>query len=160
MSGITLTISLGGMPVDKMEETPSGQSCPPATQDINLNLENRKKAIDEYDYGPLNPGLDYTGQNDKFWMKIANEFNTDIDSALESRCGNCAAFNLTSRMQDCIAEGIGDDGSDPYDAVDAGDLGFCKFLKFKCASERACTAWVSGGPIDDESQKASEKDIL
>jgi hypothetical protein len=27
--------------------------CPPATQDITLNLENRQKAIDEYGYGPL-----------------------------------------------------------------------------------------------------------
>jgi hypothetical protein len=29
--------------------------CPPATQDISLNLKNRQKAIDEYGYGPLNP---------------------------------------------------------------------------------------------------------
>jgi hypothetical protein len=31
------------------------QGCPPATQDISLNLKNRQKAIDEYHYGPLNP---------------------------------------------------------------------------------------------------------
>ena len=29
--------------------------CPPATQDIKLNLRNRQKAIDEFGYGPLNP---------------------------------------------------------------------------------------------------------
>ena len=29
------------------------QGCPPATQDITLNLKNRQKAIDEYHYGPL-----------------------------------------------------------------------------------------------------------
>jgi hypothetical protein len=157
---ISLTISLGGMPVDKMEKTEEGKTCPPATQDIELNLENRKTAIDEYNYGPLNPGLDDTGQNDDFWTTIANEFNTDIDSALESRCANCAAFNVTSSMLDCIAKGIGDDGSDPYDSIDAGDLGYCQFLKFKCASQRVCDAWVSGGPIDDRAQNASEKDIL
>ena len=156
---ISLTISLGGMPVDKMEQTEEGKTCPPATQDIELNLENRKTAIDEYNYGPLNPGLDDTGQNDDFWTTIANEFNTDIDSALESRCANCAAFNVTSSMLDCIAKGIGDDGSDPYDSIDAGDLGYCQFLKFKCASQRVCDAWVSGGPITD-ADDGSERDIL
>ena len=27
--------------------------CPPATQNIELNLQNRQKAINEYGYGPL-----------------------------------------------------------------------------------------------------------
>ena len=31
------------------------KGCPPATQNIELNLKNRQKAIDEYHYGPLNP---------------------------------------------------------------------------------------------------------
>ena len=31
------------------------RGCPPATQSIELNLKNRQKAIDEYNYGPLNP---------------------------------------------------------------------------------------------------------
>ena len=64
----SITITMGGMPVDKMEESQNGKTCPPATQDIDLNLENRKEAIDEYDYGPLNPGLDDTGQNNDFWI--------------------------------------------------------------------------------------------
>jgi len=156
---INLVISLGEMPVDKMNESGEGKACPPATQDIDLNLKNRKKAIDEYDYGPLNPALDGSGQNDDFWMTIADEFNTDVEAALESRCGNCAAFNMKSSIQDCIAEGIGDDGADPYDAIEAGDIGYCQFLKFKCASQRVCTAWVSGGPITDEDD-GSEHDIL
>ena len=29
--------------------------CPAPTQNIELNLENRQKAINEYGYGPLNP---------------------------------------------------------------------------------------------------------
>lgn len=156
---ISVTISLGDMPIDKMQTTEEGNTCPPATQGIELNLENRKTAIDEYDYGPLNPELDDVGQNDEFWSKIASEFNTDIDSALESRCGNCAAFNVTEKIKECIAEGIGDDGSDPYASVEAGDIGYCQFLKFKCASQRVCNAWVSGGPITD-TDNSSERDIL
>jgi len=46
--------------------------CPPATQDINLNLENRQYAIDNAMYGPLdikNPG--------DYWDKIAEKWRTN-----------------------------------------------------------------------------------
>lgn len=120
------------------------QGCPPATQNIDLNLENRKKAIDEYMYGPMNPGL----PNEEYWEQLADEWNTDADSVKDSLCGNCAAFDISDDMQDCIAKGIGgESGSDPYDTVDAGELGYCKFLKFKCAAKRTCSAWVEGGPV-------------
>ena len=126
------------------------KGCPPATQDIDLNLKNRKKAINEYMYGPLNPNE----PNEDYWAKVADEWNMDdTDQAKTALCGNCAAFDLTSKVQDCIATGIGAEaGSDPMDTVDAGDLGYCKFLKFKCAAKRTCTAWVEGGPITDEEQ--------
>ena len=138
----------------------NGDSCPVATQDMDVNLENRQKAIDEYDYGPLDPGVDDTGQNDKFWTKIADTFKADMDSALESRCANCAAFNQTSKILECIAKGMGSEGADdPYDSIQAGDLGYCQFLKFKCASQRVCTAWVSGGPITDEDM-STKGDLL
>ena len=123
------------------------RGCPSATQDIDLNLENRKKAIDEYVYGPLDPNA----PNEEFWSRIANEWNMDdVEQAKSARCGNCAAFDITDKIQDCIARGIGaESGSDPMDTVDAGTLGYCKFLKFKCASKRTCIAFVEGGPIKD-----------
>ena len=123
------------------------QGCPPATQSIKLNLENRQKAIDEYGYGPLDPNA----PNEKFWAAKAAEWNMDDpDDAKSALCGNCAAFDETSKMQDCIAKGIGEEpGSDPHDTIDAGTLGYCKFLKFKCAAKRTCNAWVEGGPITD-----------
>ena len=121
------------------------QGCPPATQNIELNLRNRKKAIDEYVYGPLDPNE----PNEEFWSQIAADWNMDdIDQAESARCGNCAAFDVSDSMQDCIARGIGSEsGSDPMSTIDAGELGYCKFLKFKCAAKRTCTAWVEGGPI-------------
>ena len=133
----------------KVETVAEGEdNCPPATQDIALNLENRKKAIDEYGYGPLNPAL----PNTKFWMHKVNEWNLDsADEAKQSLCGNCAAFDIRQNTLGCIAQGI--DSSNPEDAasvIDAGDLGYCKFLKFKCASQRTCDAWVTGGPLTDE----------
>ena len=126
----------------------AAKKCPPATQDITLNLENRQKAIDEYGYGPLNPDL----PNTKFWMLKVDEWNLDsMEEAQQSLCGNCAAFDIRQDTLDCIAQGI--DSDSPEDAegvIDAGDLGYCKFLKFKCASRRTCDAWVTGGPLQDK----------
>ena len=33
----------------------ANKGCPIATHDIDINLKNRQKAIDEYHYGPANP---------------------------------------------------------------------------------------------------------
>jgi pterin-4a-carbinolamine dehydratase len=124
-------------------------SCPPATQDITLNLKNRQKAINEYGYGPLNPDL----PNTKFWMKKVDEWNLDSpEEAKSSLCGNCAAFDQRKATLDCIAQGIGSDQGADDPTIDAGDLGYCRFLKFKCASRRTCDAWVTGGPLVDKSQ--------
>lgn len=129
--------------IDRMEAIERG--CPPATQSIDLNLRNRKKAIDEYGYGPLDPNE----PNNDFWAAKAQEWNMDDpDQARTALCGNCAAFDKSEDMLDCIAKGIGTEpASDPHDTIDAGDLGYCKFLKFKCAAKRTCDAWVEGGPI-------------
>ena len=118
------------------------QGCPPATQSIDVNLKNRKKAIDEYMYGPLDPNE----PNQEFWSKIAAECNMDDpEDAKSARCGNCAAFDVTEKTLDCIDKGIG--GKDNWDIIDAGKLGFCRFLKFKCNALRTCSGWVEGGPI-------------
>lgn len=127
--------------------------CPPATQDITLNLKNRQKAIDEYGYGPLNPDM----PNQKFWMAKQAEWNLDSpDEAKSSLCGNCAAFDQREDTLDCIAQGIGSDQGAEDPTIDAGDLGYCRFLKFKCASRRTCDAWVTGGPLVDK--KVTEMD--
>ena len=125
------------------------KSCPLATQDIELNLKNRQKAINEYGYGPLNPNE----PNNKFWQAKADMWKLDsVEEAKTSRCGNCAAFDITEKTLDCIANGIdNDEGTeDPFDVIKAGDLGYCRFLKFKCAAARTCDAWVVGGPLTDD----------
>ena len=122
--------------------------CPAPTQNIALNLENRQKAINEFGYGPLNPNE----PNEKFWQAKVDMWKLDsAEEAKKSLCGNCAAFDITTKTLDCIAKGIGSDGGteDPFDVIEAGKLGYCRFLKFKCAAARTCDAWVVGGPITD-----------
>lgn len=131
------------------------EECPPATQDIVLNIKNRQNAIDNVGYGPLNP----EEPNDKFWQGKADRWSVTIDEAKTSRCGNCAAFIQTSKMLECIADGLqkGDENvADSYDVVAAGDLGYCEALDFKCAAARTCDAWIAGGPVTDETGKEQE----
>ena len=126
--------------------------CPPATQDITLNIKNRQNAIDNVGYGPLNPDE----PNDEFWQAKADRWNTTVEEAKTSRCGNCAAFVKTSKMLNCIATGLqeGDENvADSFDVVAAGDLGYCEALDFKCAAARTCDAWIAGGPVTDETGK-------
>ena len=121
-------------------------SCPIATQDIKTNLKNRAHAVEDAAYGPANP----KEPNEEFWTKMAKNFNTTAEEAKTMRCGNCAAFNKTSRLLNCIKKGIGEDAEE---VAKAGDLGFCEFFDFKCASLRTCSAWVVGGPITDKEEK-------
>ena len=127
------------------------ESCPPATQDIALNLKNRKNAIDTAMYGPLNP----EEPNDEYWQALASEWSVDIETAKKQRCGNCAVFVITTDMKNCISQGLtGENQSDEFDAIDAaGELGYCEAFDFKCASARTCRAWVAGGPVDDNKIK-------
>jgi hypothetical protein len=123
------------------------KACPDATQDIKLNLKNRQKAINEYGYGPADPSQ----PNDKFWLKKMKMWKVDELSEVKNMlCGNCAAFDITTKTLDCIESGIGEDATE---TINAGKLGYCKFLKFKCAAKRTCDAWVTGGPLTDKKNK-------
>lgn len=125
-------------------------SCPPATQDIGINLKNRKNAIDTAMYGPLNP----SEPNEEYWSKIADEWGVPVADAKKQRCGNCAAFIQTPRMIDCITSGLGNEqGNDAFDTINAGNLGYCEAFDFKCAAARTCRAWITGGPIIVEKEE-------
>ena len=95
-------------------------------------------------YGPLDPNQ----PNPEYWQEIAGIWGISVEQAKTARCYNCAAFNITYKMKQCMAEGIGSEpGSDAMDMVNAGNLGYCVAFKFKCAGDRTCAAWVTGGPI-------------
>jgi len=122
------------------------KTCPVATHNIHVNLKHRDKAFKEYGYGPANPEL----ENSAFWNDKANEWQTDIEQAKSTRCGNCSAFIQTSEMMKCIHDGI-DAEKDSYaqDVIDSAKLGYCELFDFKCAADRTCSAWLVGGPITD-----------
>jgi hypothetical protein len=120
------------------------EGCPPATQDIKLNIENRQKAIDEANYGPLNPNE----PNEEYWKAKADQFKGSVEEAKKALCGNCVFFYRTPEILKCIAEGLGQE-VDPYEAIEAGEIGYCEAFDFKCAASRTCAAWVVGGPITE-----------
>ena len=121
--------------------------CPIATQDIDVNLDNRQKAIDKYYYGPANPDKPGT-----YWKDAAKRWGIDETTAKTMKCSNCAAFDVSDKMWDCMSKGIEgkENNIDALATVQKGDLGYCNFLHFKCAGTRSCTAWVTGGAINDK----------
>jgi len=120
--------------------------CPPATQDVQLNLENRQSCINIANYGPANPNL----SDEEYWQKKADQFKTSVEVAKTMRCSNCAAFVIKQKMLDCISIGIDpkEDG-EAKEIIDLADLGYCELFDFKCAGSRTCDAWVANGPLKD-----------
>ena len=83
------------------------KGCPTATHDIDVNLKNRQKAIDDYHYGPANPE-----RAEDYWSKSAKIFRVSVATARTMLCGNCGAFDVSDSMRECIANGIkGDEPS-------------------------------------------------
>jgi hypothetical protein len=124
--------------------------CPPATQDISINLANRKTCVDKANYGPANPNL----PNPEFWQAKADLFKTSVEEAKTMRCGNCAAFVIKQKMRDCIEKGIASTSIDEediaHDIISQADLGYCELFDFKCAGTRTCDAWITNGPLTDK----------
>ena len=133
--------------MDKMMSDSDTSECPAPTQDITLNLKNRAKAITAAKYGPENPNL----PNEAFWRRKSDTWDVSIDDAKKSRCGNCAAFNVSEDIKECIAQGIGNE-ADPWGTIELADLGYCEIFDFKCAASRTCDAWVVGGPNTGEAK--------
>lgn len=137
--------------MDQMMSESDTSQCPMPTQDITLNLKNRAKAITTAKYGPENPNL----PNDNYWKRMADEWDVSVEDAKKSRCGNCAAFNVSDKMKQCIADGIGKD-ADPWGTIELADLGFCEIFDFKCAGSRTCISWIVGGPNTGETENEGE----
>jgi hypothetical protein len=116
-------------------------SCPLATQNLELNTKNRNKSIEaEYiQYGPLNLN------DEDYWARYAKKWNTEPEVAKKSNCGNCVAFDISPRMEACMPGEV----SDPE-----GRLGYCWMHHFKCHSARTCYTWAAGGPITEDQVSA------
>jgi len=110
-------------------------SCPLPTQDLALNTNNRNEAIeaDHIKYGPLNLN------DEEYWEHLAEHWKTDVSVAKKSLCGNCAAFDISPQMKECMPGSVQKDGV----------LGYCLMHKFKCHSARTCYTWAAGGPIEE-----------
>tara|TARA_R110001592_G_scaffold158449_4_gene389573 strand:- start:157 stop:612 length:456 start_codon:yes stop_codon:yes gene_type:complete len=117
----------------------SEMDCPKATQDLELNTKNRDSSIksEHIKYGPLN--VDEPGD---YWKDLANHWDTTESAAKKSLCGNCVAFDISKRMDECMPGVTSDDD---------GRLGYCWMHNFKCHSARTCYTWAKGGPIDEDS---------
>jgi hypothetical protein len=112
-------------------------ACPRATQDLELNTRNRNKSIEaeHIQYGPLNLN------DEEYWERYAKKWKTEPEVAKKSNCGNCVAFDISPRMDECMPGEVSDE---------EGRLGYCWMHHFKCHSARTCYTWAAGGPITDD----------
>ena len=119
-----------------VDDSSGNLTCPLPTQDLELNTKNRNAAIkaEHINYGPLNLA------DEGYWEHLAEHWNTTAEIAKQSNCGNCAAFDVSPRMEECMPGRIQKDG----------ELGYCWMHKFKCHSARSCYTWASGGPIAED----------
>ena len=120
--------------------------CPAATQNLKLNTKNRDASIkaEHIQYGPLN--VDEPGD---YWKEIAEYWNTSVEAAEASNCGNCTAFDISPRMKECM----------PGETSDKdGELGYCWMHHFKCHSARSCYTWAAGGPISEDEKSIEWQD--
>jgi hypothetical protein len=146
----------------------AAMACPTATQNLELNTKNRDAAIKaEYiQYGPLN--VDEPGD---YWKDIAEYWNTTEEAAKKSLCGNCVAFDISPRMDECMPGQVSDKGDfnkisqelfdKDYNSLSSDEqaevlsksdrLGYCWMHHFKCHSARSCRTWAKGGPITKDS---------
>ena len=122
----------------KIAETSIGKGCPAATQDLKLNTKNRDASVhaEHIQYGPLS--VDEPGD---YWTDIAEYWDTTEKAAQASLCGNCVAFDISPRMDECMPGKTSDDD---------GRLGYCWMHHFKCHSARSCRTWAKGGPIEED----------
>tara|TARA_R110002020_G_scaffold13126_1_gene47395 strand:+ start:914 stop:1840 length:927 start_codon:yes stop_codon:yes gene_type:complete len=120
---------------------PPKTSCPPATQDLELNTKNRDAAIqaEHIQYGPLNL------EDQDYWTRAAEHWKTEPEVAKKSKCGNCIAFDISPRMLECLPGPV----SEPVEDEE-GKLGYCWMHHFKCHSARSCYTWAAGGPISED----------
>jgi hypothetical protein len=129
--------------------TEVGESCPTATLNVKENIKNRNWTIQNFGYGPLNPDAPDPG----FWENKAKMWNSDVDTVMTARCGNCAAFDQSDKIISCIVKGINETkAADPWDVQELANLGYCQLFKYKCAAARTCDAWLHGGPIVKEGE--------
>ena len=114
--------------------------CPEPTKSVGLNTANRDRAIkaDFITYGPLN-----VNEPGDYWKKISEKWDTSVEAAKISLCGNCVAFDTSPQMEECMPGEVEEDD-------DGGRLGYCWMHHFKCHSMRTCNTWAKGGPISTD----------
>jgi len=88
--------------------------CPESTLNPQLDVSNREQAT-------ANPDIGYN----------------PTGGTQENACGNCALFDVSQRMQQCMQEG-------------GETAGYCWTNQFKCEASAICNKWEQGGPITDD----------
>ena len=83
----------------------------------------------------MNPQLD--ASNKQASISDASVSYTDVGGTSEQACGNCNAFDVSQRMQQCIQDST-------------SQRGYCWTNSFVCSAAGICNKWKFGGAITDD----------
>lgn len=136
-----------------MENYVEFETCPLPLQNVNLNIKNHLKTIEEANLGPADPRQ----PNEDFWKQKAVKWMTTEGLARGRLCANCEYYYNTTQMEDCIANGPVYDMKasqlpvEPKWAdIEDHPTAYCVKFDITCSPVRTCDEQEMGGPIDDE----------
>lgn len=138
-----------------MEEelnTDFGASCPAATKDSELNIQNHLQCIAEANLGPANP----ESSSDSYWQYMAESWMVSVEEARVRQCQNCEYYDNTPKILNCLE-------SSTFKASDlpvtpkwtdvSAPSGYCKKWDITCTSTRTCKDWEDKTQEEDDNEE-------
>ena len=125
---------------DEELDTSFGASCPSATHDDAINMENHLIAIKEASLGPADP----SAPSDSYWNYMAEQWMVSTDEARVRQCQNCEYYNNSPKILDCLKSSTlkaSDLPVTPKWSDVSAPSGYCTKWDITCTSIRTCLEW-------------------
>ena len=129
-----------------------GASCPVATHDDAVNMQNHLICIEQANLGPADPNAD----SNEFWAAKATLWNVSDAEARVMQCQNCEYYKNSPKMLDCIKSATlkaSDLPVEPKWADVALPSGYCTKWDITCTSTRSCDTWEKMIVVSDDSME-------
>lgn len=136
-----------------------GASCPVATHDDVVNMQNHLVAIKVANLGPPDP----LAPSDAYWSYMAEKWLVSTDEARVRQCQNCEYYNNSPKILDCVKSSTlkaSDLPVEPKWADVAAPSGYCTKYDITCTSIRTCSEWEPKEEEDSETENTEETSVL
>ena len=125
---------------ERAMEDEFGASCPAATHNDAVNMQNHLICIEQANLGPADPNA----SSDEYWAAKANLWMVSDQEARVRQCQNCEYYKNTPKMLDCVKASTlkaSDLPVEPKWADVSLPSGYCTKWDITCTSTRSCDTW-------------------